>query len=289
MTLFKNEAAKARMVGWFERFRARLPEGIESRTVTTSFGRTHLLVGGPQGAPPLLISHGAMATSAHALVELAGLLARYRVYAVDVIGQSVMSEDTRLRVDDDSHGRWLVEVMNALSLQKTRVLGVSWGGFVSIRLAVVAPERIEKLSLLVPAGVVQGSWWHGMRRMGWPMTRYLLSPSPKTLEAFVENLLTTRDDDWKAYLGDSFLSYDVQKMKVPALAKVEELKALTCPVQVIAAEDDVSFPGTALLARARVLFPTLADAMLLPGSKHCPPTTDEFRSRLSAMVGEFQG
>ena len=189
--LFNNEEAKALMLRWFDTFRARLPAGVDSREVSTSFGATHVLVGGPAEAPPLVLLHGAMATSAHALVELAPLLETFRVYAVDVIGQSVKSADTRLPVRDDSYGRWLAEVMDGLSLLRARVVGVSWGGFVTIRLAAVAPQRIEKLALLVPAGVVTGPMWKGFMQMGWPMTRYVMSPTPERLRRFVEHLLRT--------------------------------------------------------------------------------------------------
>jgi len=57
-------------------------------------------------------------------------LSTYRVHAVDVIGQSPMSADVRLPVDDDSYGRWLPAVVDGLGLDKAHLVGVSWGGFV---------------------------------------------------------------------------------------------------------------------------------------------------------------
>src|SRR5262249_4685580 len=75
-SLFKDDAARLTLLGWFERFRAKLTVPTESRTVTTRFGDTHVLVGGPAGAPALVVLHGALASSAHVLVELAPLLER---------------------------------------------------------------------------------------------------------------------------------------------------------------------------------------------------------------------
>jgi 2-hydroxy-6-oxonona-2,4-dienedioate hydrolase len=284
--MFKSEEAKAKVSAWFEKFRARLDVPTRSVVVKTSLGETHVLVGGPANGPPLVVLHGAMASSAHALVELAPLLKTFRVHAVDVLGQSVKSADARPSVKNDEYGRWMVEVLDGLKLEKTHLIGISWGGFVSIRLAAVAPTRIERMVLLVPAGMVTGSNWEGFRRMGWPMARYLMSPTPERLQKFVSNLLTTMDDDWAPYLGDAFLSYNMN-MTVPMLARPEELEALAAPVLVVAADDDVSFPGDKLLSRAAELFPKLAGTELIKDCRHSPPTTPEFRAWLTGKIEAF--
>jgi 2-hydroxy-6-oxonona-2,4-dienedioate hydrolase len=286
-SMFKSEAARAEVVAWFERFHARLSAPTERRRVMTRFGEAHVLVGGPETAPPLVLLHGAMATSAHALAELEGLLQAFRVYAVDVVGQSVMSADQRPSVKDDAYGHWLAEVLDGLSLPTAHLVGVSWGGFVAQRLAAVAPERITRLALLVPAGLVSGPFFEGFRRVGWPMTLYLFRPSEANLDKFVANLLTTKDDDWRRFLGDAFRAYDMSGMKVPRLARDGEFAKLTAPVLVIGADRDASFPGPMLLERARKLFPSLADTELLKDSNHCPPTTPEFRAWLSDRLVRF--
>ncbi|PZR16165.1 MAG: alpha/beta hydrolase [Archangium gephyra] len=283
--MFKSPAAREKIEQWHQRFRERIPAPLESRTVGTRFGDSHMLIGGPASAPPLVVLHGALASSSHLLLELSALLKTFRVYAIDVIGQSVKSADVRLRVDNDDYGTWLGEVLDQLKLEKVRLIGVSWGGFVAQHFTAVAPERIEKLALLVPAGMVSGSAWAGFWKTGWPMSRYLLSPSPTRLRKFAQGLLTTFDDDWLPYIGDSFLIYRLN-MKVPSLSKPEEFKHLTAPVLVIAAEHDVSFPGQAVLERSKQLFKA-PDTELLRGSQHSPPTTAEFRAWMGERLTTF--
>jgi 2-hydroxy-6-oxonona-2,4-dienedioate hydrolase len=284
--LFKSEQGRESIAGWHDRFRARVPGALEPRTVETSFGNTHLLIGGPPDAPPVVLLHGALASSSHLLVELAALLTHFRVYAIDVIGQSVKSADTRLPVDTNDYGAWLEEVMEALSLPSARVVGVSWGGFVATRLAVHAPARIERLALLVPAGIVRGPAFRGFLRLGLPMTWYILRPTEDRLHAFAKSLLTNDDDEWRAYLGEAFLHYRLD-MKVPALVRPEELAGFTAPTLVVAADQDVSFPGEALLARAAELFSGLVDTELLRDCQHSPPTTDEFRAFMGERLTRF--
>ncbi|RDV39404.1 alpha/beta hydrolase [Bradymonadaceae bacterium TMQ3] len=284
-SLFKSEEARARLVAWHTRFRERIGSTTEAQRLKTSFGETHVLIGGPDGAPALVLLHGALASSAHALRELEGLLTHYRVYAIDIIGQSAMSADVRLAVSDDAYGRWLEEVFDRLELEKALVVGVSWGGFVAIRLAAHAPERIAKLALLVPAGMVKSPISSGWK-MGWPMTKFVMAPSEKRLRSFLSRLLTTMDEEWVGYLGEAFTGFNLN-MKVPALARVEELQRFNSPVFVLGADGDLSFPGEAVVARASELFQNLQKARVLEGSRHCPPTTEAFRTSLAAELHAF--
>ena len=283
--MFVDDAARARMAGWFETFRAAIAVPTVARVVDTPHGKTHVLVAGPEDAPPLVVLHGALATSAHVLPELGSLVERRRVYAVDVLGQSVMSDDRRLDVADDSYGTWLAAVCAGLSLAKTTVFGVSWGGFVALKLAKVAPALIDALVLLVPAGVVTGSAWSGFTKVGWPMLTYRLAPSPKRLERLAAGLFTSDDARWTTYFGDAVRSYRMD-MRIPPLVKPEDVAGYQGPVLVLGADEDVSFPGTALLARAKELFPR-AEIELLARCKHCPPVDDAFRARTAERVETF--
>lgn len=285
--MFKDEASRARIRAWYDRFLATIPHPTEHRIASTRFGDTHVLVGGPADAPPLILLHGALASSAHVLSELTGLLDHLRVYAVDVIGQSVMSADQRPSPSNDDHGLWLTDVMDALNLPRAHIAAISWGGFVALRLASISPQRIDRLALLVPAGLVNGHLWAGLTKMMLPMALYTWSPTPARRDAFLKNLLSTPDDPlWRDYLSDAFTSYTLN-MKVPKLATSAELAALTAPTLIIGADQDVSFPGADLIARARAIIPNLVDHELLTGCKHSPPTTPAFRAHMAQRLTSF--
>jgi 2-hydroxy-6-oxonona-2,4-dienedioate hydrolase len=285
-SLFQDDAARERMEAWYDRVREAIPTPTSARTLNTSFGATHVLSAGPEDAPPLVALHGALANSALLLRELWHLTKHFRVHVVDVLGQSVKSADIALPVKGDAHGRWATEVMDQLGLERVNVLGVSWGGFVTLRFAAAHPERIERMALLVPAGIVNGKVLDGIFKLGIPMARFRRSPTPGNRERFLNNLLTTTTDDWNDYLNDAFQSYRMN-MSVPPLAKPAEFATLKAPVLVIAAADDYSFPGDRLLARAKQLFPTLVHSELLAGVKHSPPTTEEFRQKLAGTLATF--
>lgn len=283
--MFESPAARERVRAFYDRFRARLPVPLEERTFETSFGRTHALLAGPRDAPPLVVCHGALASSAHVLTELVGLVERHRVMALDVLGQSVMSEERRLDVRTDEHGQWVLESAAALGLERFALLGVSWGGFVARQAALLAPERVTKLVLLVPAGWVAGSAWRGFVDMGLPLMLYRAFPSEARLSRLLDGLTTEADPEWRAYLGEAFRAYRLD-LRIPPSLRPEEAANLRCPLLVIAAEGDVSFPGEKLLARVRELTPH-AEVELMRGCKHAPPSTDAFRRWLADRVGAF--
>lgn len=286
-TMFQSSEARATIEGWYDRFLARVPAPTESRVVTTRFGDTHVLVAGPASAPPLVILHGAMASAAHLMPELGPLLSRYRVYAPDVLGQSVKSADARVPVDGAAYGEWFTDVLDGLSLTRTHLLGVSWGGFVALRAAAVAPARIDRLVLAVPAGVVPGATWAGITRIAIPMALYRAFPSPARLERIVSALLTTLDDDWVPYMGDAFRSYKMD-MRVPPMATREALAGFDRPTLVFAASDDIVCPGPPLLARMKEILPH-AEVELLENCRHSPPTNDAFRTMFTGRITRFLG
>jgi 2-hydroxy-6-oxonona-2,4-dienedioate hydrolase len=285
LNAFRSPEAQAALRAWVPRFLAKLGDvPTEARTVATRFGDTHLLVAGPADGPPLVVLHGAMASAAHVLNEVKPLLSRYRVYAPDVLGHSPMSADARPPID--GYGAWGTDVLDALGLDRVALCGVSYGGFVALRLLATAPERVSRVSLVVPGGLVSGSAWVGLTRVGLPLLLYRWWPTEARLRAFLEPQFTTWDDDWAHWLGDAVRNFRMD-FRVPPLARPEELAGFRGPAQVFGADDDVHFPGPPLLVRAKEVLPNVVDTELLEDCRHAPPFDDSFRERLCGRIAGF--
>lgn len=287
-SIFKSEDARKRQEDWYQRFLDRVDGPVASRTVSTPHGPSHVLIGGDPSKPPLVALHAMMTSSAHLLSELGPLLDRFRVIAPDLPGQSVRGLPTYLPYDDRAHADWLREVLDALDVHEAPLFGVSLGGFVARQFATAHPERVRRLILLVPAGIVQGPVLKGLLKMAVPMILYKLNPTEKQLRKLVDPLLTTWDDDWAHYLGDAFNDF-VLRRSIPPVASDAELNALSMPSLVMAAEHDISFPGAPLIERVESQIPNV-ETELIRGSRHSPPTTETFRiwlaNRITAFVDE---
>ena len=285
--IFKGDEAKARLDGWYDRFLAKAPGPVERREVPTSHGPSHALLAGDPSSPPLVCFHGSLASSAHLLSELVALSPRYRLILPDLPGQSVKGPPVRMSYRDDSLAKWAVEVIDGLGVERFDLLGVSWGGFAARVTASLVPDRVRRLVLLVPAGVVTGPVWKGVTRMAIPLALYKLFPSEKRKRRFFTPLFTTWDDDWADYMGDAFRDF-VLDLRIPPVATDVQLRGLTMPVLVIGAGQDVSFPGEKLLNRVKAVVPDV-ETELLADSKHSPPFTPAFRGWLADRVTRFLG
>ena len=63
---------------------------------------------------------------------------------------------------------------------------------------------------------------------------------------------------------------------VPVIKK-EEAQLLKTPITIIAAKKDIMFPGVKMLRRAKKIFPSLKETVLLCESKHVQSRNDNQR------------
>ena len=283
--IFKNEAARKRMENWYQRFLGRIDGEISSKEISTSYGESHVLMIGDPSKSPLVCLHAMMTSSAHLASELDTLLDQFYIIAPDLPGQSIRGIPARLAYTENSHVQWLLEILDGLNLQQIHLLGISLGGFIARQFASSNPGRVKSLVLIVPAGIAQGSLVKGFAKMALPMIMYKINPSDNNLRKLVNPLITTWDEDWARNLGDSFNDFSTN-LEIPPVASDDELKNLNMPCLVIGAEDDISFPGKKVIERTETHIPNVKTE-LIKNSRHCPPTTPEFRKWLGKRVKTF--
>ena len=102
----------------------------------------------------------------------------------------------RLSYKDDNYVKWFAEIEEGLGIPKIDLLGISLGGFIAHRYASVNPDKVNKLALIVPAGIVQASVLKGIMSMIVPMLKYKFNPTKKNLKELTGHLLSNWDEDW---------------------------------------------------------------------------------------------
>jgi len=121
--------------------------------VPTRHGDTFVIASGDESAPPLVLLHGSAANSSSWMGDVGHWAKRFRVYAVDVIGEPGLSAPTRPPLHSDAYALWLDDVLNALDVQRASLVGVSLGGWVALDYATRRSERVQSIALISPAGV----------------------------------------------------------------------------------------------------------------------------------------
>ncbi|MGN8225135.1 alpha/beta fold hydrolase [Gracilimonas sp. BCB1] len=283
--IFKSQEARSRQEEWYQLFLAKVELNVEFKMVTTSFGESHVLVAGNPDKPPLICLHAMLTSSAHLLSEIRYLAGHYQLILPDIPGFSVKGIPERLSFKDNSHSQWLAEVIDSFELETVHLFGISIGGYIVREFSTAFPERVEKLVLLVPAGIFQAPVIKGLMSLTIPMIKYKFNPSEENLKNLADYFLTTRDDDWAHFLGDSINDFITPK-KIPSVASDEELQNLKMPVLTIAADKDMSFPGEPLIERAKDHILNV-ETELLRDTRHSPPTTEEFRRWLADRITFF--
>jgi len=106
---------------------------------------------------PLLLLHGFPATR-HLWSRIAPLLvsAGYRVVIPDLIGYGDSEAPTGVRVDMASQARWMLELLDRLSLARPAIIAHDVGSAAAQLMVVNAPQRFRGLAVL--DGVYASEW-----------------------------------------------------------------------------------------------------------------------------------
>lgn len=133
-------------------------------TVSTSFGETHVIASGPEGAPPVVLLHALLATATSWYRNVEALSQSYRVYVVDVIGEGNKSRPIKPIRSMDDFLQWFTELIDGLGIDTLYLVGNSYGGFTAAYYAMKLKERIRKLVLIGPAATIapMGPFMHHM-------------------------------------------------------------------------------------------------------------------------------
>ncbi|MFC4436236.1 MULTISPECIES: alpha/beta fold hydrolase [Natrialbaceae] len=251
----------------------KLEAPFERRWVDTRFGETRVLVTGPDDAPPLVVFHGGNVVNPISLAWFLPLADSFRIYAPDTIGHPGFSAQSRLSPRDESYGAWVTDILDELGLDRTSMIGPSYGGGIVLRTAAYAPDRISRAALVVPSGLGTGSLRRMLLEIVLPMLVYRLSPNRARLERAVQPMFSEPaaelDETLLEVVGTVFEEVELER-SFPKTVIADDLAGFDAPTLLAVAENDVFFPPDVVIPRARAAVPNLEPVILLEGESHFP-------------------
>lgn len=242
------------------------PIAHETRFVETPHGATHVVVSGAVTGEPLVLLHAASLSAVQWHLQAADLGARYRLYAVDIMGDIGRSTQTAPIHDRADAAAWLDAVLDGLGLVNATLVGSSFGGFLAANLAVLRPSRVRALVMLAPAATLQPFSLAAkiFIRLG------SLIPLPSTVRPGLRAMLGGGLPDERIVeqmeAGVAGFRYDRAGI-FPSEIPDAELHLLRCPTLTLVGEQERIYDADAAVARARALIPG-AVAAALPGLGH---------------------
>jgi pimeloyl-ACP methyl ester carboxylesterase len=261
-SIYKSSAGEREIMSLYDAVLARWPVAYEALNLPTRHGHTFVIASGDQDAPPLVLLHGAASNAVSWVADFPEYSACFRVYAVDLPGEPGKSAPNRPDWHGTDFAKWLEDVLDGLQINKTTLLGISQGGWTALRFATTHPERVDKLVLLAPAGVMpvrlsfisKAIFYALLGRWGAHRINQIVlgkqSIHPEAVK-FMNAILT----HFKARIDKAYLFTD------------EELKRLDMPVFLLGGTEDALIPVEGVAARMQELVPKL-DVKLIPGIGH---------------------
>lgn len=155
-SIYLRPEAEAQFMEIYDARLAEWPVTYQTRTLDTEYGRVHVIISGPEDAPPVLLLHAAAVSSWSWMYNVEALNEHYRTYAFDTIGEvgkSRLDSVDSYPPDGKAWADLYAAMTDELDIETAYVVGASYGGYVGTSYALHHPERVEKLALLGPMGM----------------------------------------------------------------------------------------------------------------------------------------
>jgi pimeloyl-ACP methyl ester carboxylesterase len=256
-TIYKTEAGGQQIRRQYEEWLAHWPVPADRRTVPTRHGDTFVMVSGKETGPPVVLLHGSAANTLSWMPVVGQLADRFRLYAVDVIGEPGLSAPSRPPLGSPAYAEWLDDVLAGLGLTEVQVVAASLGGWFAIDYATRRPGRVSRMVLLVPGGI-------GRQRLG-------------NLAVFLLGQLLGRKQPEPKSAPERYLRMVFQHFRPRLLMPIfrdARLRQLTMPLLAILGDSDELLDSRATQRRLTAAAPN-ATVLMLSGTGHMLPDQTE--------------
>ncbi|MCG2417787.1 alpha/beta hydrolase [Aequorivita sp. F47161] len=266
---FKSKEGKEKILSLYNQKLKELNIEYSEKLVETKFGVTNVIITGNTENPPLVLIHGTGGCAPQILDSFPNLSSKYCVYAVDVLAQPNKSAENRLDMKSLEYGKWLIEIIIKLRLKEVTLVGFSFGGLISLKALEFNETPIKQVFLIAPVYIVNGNPLLGLFKMFIPIKKFIKTNNQKHIKKVMGVLFTEYDDFALNYMSNTFRHCNMDFSPLPVITK-DSAENIKTPITIFAAEKDIMFPGKKMIKKAKQLFPSLEEVVLLEGSKHVP-------------------
>jgi pimeloyl-ACP methyl ester carboxylesterase len=152
--IYKSLEGYRVIMGLYDKVLSLWPVPYQTCNVATRHGNTFVIVSGSPDSEPLVLLHGSSSNAVSWIGNVVEYSKHFRVYAVDIPGEPGRSDSDRPSWNSSAYAKWMEDLLNGLKIKQTILLGLSQGGWTAIKFASYQPERVKKLVLLTPAGIM---------------------------------------------------------------------------------------------------------------------------------------
>ena len=233
--------------------------------VETRLGKTHVVVGGSETGEPLVLFHGWNGSAVGAGDEFPFLFERYRVYMPDIVGHAGKSAPQRPSPAGSTFPDWVADVLDGLGLGRVIVMGISGGGWMTLKTASYLPERVGKAVAINPDGLARIRVLKILPAMLAAVLKDEASIKRMVRIWAAAEAVSPRLDAFAE--GMALMLKHFKTQNNPGRIPDVELRRITCPTCLLIGEHDL-FHAAKGMARAKQLIPGLTMVEQLPNTGH---------------------
>ncbi len=259
---FKSQEGKLAILESYESLAKSTNIVYEEINVETKYGNTYIMALGDSDLPPLFLLHGSGMNSLMWLNEMNVYKDKYRVYAVDMVGEPGKSGEEQLPFASDDYPDWLNEVLDKLNVSSASFVGISLGAWLGTKFAVKYSEKVEKLVLLCPAGI--GT----QKKMFLVTSLFYMLQGDKGLDKLFKKINGGEEIPEEILNYQKLIAkhFNFRREVIPIFSD-EDIKKLEMPVCLLVGEHDIMLRSQETADRLKKLLPH-ADVKVLKGKGH---------------------
>lgn len=299
---FRSAKARERFLAAYDKAFDGWPLPRTESDIPTDFGTTHVHSSGPVRGPgqgeerqqqaatdgdrgeAIVLLHGHGANASNWAPQIAALAERHPVHAVDTIDDPGRSVQTAPVTGSADAARWLGQVLDGLGLERVHLVGLSYGGWLTLNQAVYGPDRLLSATALDPGGLQKVRAKFYVTVFGGALA---LAAPRRTRPWFADKLANhalVMDPAMTAPVMLGARSFGPQRSAARPFSD-GELRAAAVPVLVLLAGRSTLLHPDRALARVNALMPD-ADAEILDGIGHAVPfeATEYVNARILKFV-----
>lgn len=279
--LYRSAEGYAAMMAAYDAALARWPVPYACLTVPTRHGVTHLIASGDPAAPPLILLGGAGANATRWLPNIGNLSTEFRTYCLDGLGETGRSAPNRPSYRGDAYGEWLVDVFDALQIERANVAGISRGGWLTLKIAIHAPDRVDRIVPMSAQGLAPLSLQFLLHML--PVILFPSESSILRLTRFSSAPNLPPDERLTERIYLIFKHYRSNRSRVPDFTD-EELRRINAPTLLLWGEYEGAYNVTRANERATRLIRDLC-IEVIPNAGHT--VSDDQPALVNARIAAF--
>ena len=268
-SIYRTPAGEKAVMAIYDSILERWPIPCETLNVATRYGNTFVIASGQSALPTLVLLHGAGSNSAVWARDVVAYSRTFRTYAVDLLGEAGRSASSRPSWDGPAYVEWLEDVLNALKVERTLLVGMSQGAWIALKYAIEKPDRVEKLVLISPGGVIPDRASFVFRALFYSLLgKWGIRRTVRML--YADQQVSLSVEERTVVLLSNFRT----RMGLLPIFSDEELRRLTMPTLLLGGTKDALRDIENIATRLCLFVPQL-DVVILPGAGHAVINTAE--------------